>query len=463
MSLSNQKLGTSRRQVFVRGPRPRKMPIIDYHRTRWASIQSGELGLEFVNSPHAAFKFLGPLNIDTLQSSIRALVARHAILSARVVDAPEGPEFHFNPEREIPLHVLDLSHADEAAARSTATEQIWKAFTADEPWFRIFVLKLSATEHVVGFVVHHFIADSWSVAIIIGELLHTYAAIEAGRQLSLPELPIQYSDYVTGVNAWIRGAGAAASAAYWREHLRNAPPTQLPPDFRVEPERTGPITTETQHLANSAVVKLRALSKSAGASMHALVAAAMAAVIAYESKANDVVVVSRVHGRNDTVVFGLIGAFFDSIALRVSVSLDMSFKSLATHMQRTLTRSSPHQDYPYHLVKPALPSIGASDVAPMLSFNDFQPTASEGSGGGQQGNVRPFSLMPRPSIEHSARRYTGIYTLVNVDQAGLRATTEYLSIMYRRETIVQFNQLFCHLLERAGSEPDRALSSLLAQ
>jgi len=228
-----------REPVFVRGPQRRTSPIVNYHRNRWAQIKSGELGLEFVNSTHAALRFPGQLNISALQSSIRTLTARHSILNTFVADTPDDPMFVVNSDRETPLEIIDLSgiEASEVVAKKIATERIWKPFDAGaESQLRVFAIRLSGTEYVVGFVINHFIADAWSVRIVIGELLHAYAAFEAGVEPSLPELPIQYFDYVAGINEWIRSGAAKSSATYWLEYLRNAPATQVPPDFHIEPE-----------------------------------------------------------------------------------------------------------------------------------------------------------------------------------------------------------------------------------
>lgn len=449
--------------VFVRGPQRQTQPIIEYHQKRWGYMKSGDFGIEFINSSHAAFRFRGRLNISALQSSVGAVATRHSILRARVVDTPEGPEFVLLPEHEIRLERIDLSGADaasrEAAARSLATERIWKPFDmGTEPWFRIFAIHLSATEHVVGFVIHHFIADGWSVGIVTRELLQAYAAFNRDVPPALPDLPFQYFDYVAGMNEWIRSGAARSSGTYWREYLRNAPATRVPPDFDLDPETTGLLATESARLPPEVIAKLRAFGESAQTSMHAVVAAALIAVVAHLSKAEDIVLVSRTHGRYDSALFSLVGAFFDSMALRALVTPDMTFQTLATHVQSDLTRASIHQNYPYHLVIPSLQDIGASDIAPMLNFWDASTTAGSES----TRNAQPFELLPRPPVKHSARRYSGFYVRVMIGAEGLSCRTEYLSLMYKSATALHFTQSLCRLLETASRNPSGRLSHLLA-
>lgn len=451
-----------RRPVFVRRPLPERTPIIEYHRSRWENIRSGFLGIEFVNSPHTAVRIRGGLNIASLRCGLSTVISRHPILRARVVDAPEGLEFVLSPESDIPLDVIDLSNESaatrETVARNLVTERIWMPFDADaKHWLRIFVVQLDATDHVLAFVIHHFIADGWTVAIFVQELLHAYGAHETGIAHGLPELPFQYFDYVAGMNEWIRSDAAKVSASYWREYLRNAPATRIPPDFEVEPETYGLLATQSAHTSAAAAADMQAFCRSSGVTMHALVSAAFIAVMAHQSKAQDIVVVTRTHGRNDPALHALIGAFFDAMALRAFVTPDMTFHALATCVWNDLTRSSLHQNYPYHLVVPVLPEIGASNIVPMMNFAYVSAADTTTAD-----YIQPFELAPRPPVPHPAKRYGGFFTQIAAGPDGVHCKAEYMNIMYKETAVTGFLQSICRLLEYGSRDPARRLSDLLA-
>ena len=450
-------------RFFPREPLSR-FPIADHHRPRWANICAGELGLDFTNCVHTTFELRGPLHLAALQESVRALVQRHSILSARVAGAPAGPEFVLDPHREASLDLVDFSHIDagqrRAFAARAAGDLIWKPFASEtEAWFRVFAMTLTANKHVIGFVVHHFICDLWSTRIMVNELLSLYKALATGLQPSLPELRLQYSDYVIGMNEWLRSGEADSTSAYWRDILRNAPPTRVPPDCLVAADRTGPIATQSSHLSPDSVAKLRRLGRSRGIAMSALIAAAMAAVVAHFSSSGDIVIVKRILGRRDPSLLCLVGAFFDSIALRISISMNATFNALASQVHRTLMQSYVHDNYPYQLVKSSLPQIGASDVAPMLNFSDAGTDDSPARKNSTL--LRPFELPPRPVIMTSAGRYTGFNTRVSIDSRGLHIRAEYLGLLYSEATAARFVQTFCDLLQQASLLPERPLASLL--
>jgi len=451
------------RPVLVRKPLSQRLPIIEYHRSRWDNIRSGFLGIEFVNSPHAAVSIPGELIVSALRRALCIVAARHPILRARVVETVDGLEFALSPEDDIPLEVIDLSNEAvaqrQAVARIVVTERIWRPFEADaRHWLRLFAVRLGETEHVVGFVIHHFIADAGSVGIFLQELLHAYAAFASGVAPGLPDLPCQYFDYISGMNQWIRSAAARISGSYWREYLRNAPATRIPPDFEVDPEALGLLATQSARTSAEAVVDVQSFCRSSGMTLHAVVAAAFIGVMAHQSKAQDIVLVTRTHGRTDPALLPMIGAFFDAMALRAFVTLEMSFHALATRVWNDLTRASLHQNYPYHLVVPALAEIGASNIAPMMNFLD-QPAAKATAAAG---HVQSFELAPRPPIQHPAKRYGGFYTQIAARTDGIYCKAEYMDIMYREATVTNFVQAICRLLERGARDPARSLSDLLA-
>jgi hypothetical protein len=84
------------------------------------------------------------------------------------------------------------------------------------PLMRAALIRVSATSHVLILVLHHLVADRWSLRILRTELDAFYAASATGRApQGLPELPIQYGHYA----AWHvdRFSVPGAGDVYWRD------------------------------------------------------------------------------------------------------------------------------------------------------------------------------------------------------------------------------------------------------
>src|SRR6185436_10480572 len=84
-------------------------------------------------------------------------------------------------------------------------------------------------EHLLLVVLHHIVADAWSIAVLLRDLKAFYDA-EAGLPAPLPELPVQYADFAVWQRGWLAGEVLARQLAWWRPRLAGAPVLDLPTD-----------------------------------------------------------------------------------------------------------------------------------------------------------------------------------------------------------------------------------------
>jgi len=85
-------------------------------------------------------------------------------------------------------------------------------------------------------VVHHIVADGWSIALLMRDLGVAYASRCAGRAPGWAELPVQYLDYTLWQRAQFgdlddSASPIAAQLSYWQDVLAGMPErVQLPTD-----------------------------------------------------------------------------------------------------------------------------------------------------------------------------------------------------------------------------------------
>src|SRR4029079_11384925 len=107
------------------------------------------------------------------------------------------------------------------------------------PLARLLLVRLEAAEHAALFVLHHAIADGWSIGILVRELTALYAGfaarLRARLPACLPELPIRYADFAVWQRGWLSGEVLASQLAYWRERLAGAPALLALPADRPRP------------------------------------------------------------------------------------------------------------------------------------------------------------------------------------------------------------------------------------
>src|SRR5262249_57351053 len=78
-------------------------------------------------------------------------------------------------------------------------------------------------EHTLLVVLHHIVADGWSVGVLEREVAALYGAYAEGRPSPLPALPVQYADYAAWQRDWPQDKALERQLAYWKERLAGLP------------------------------------------------------------------------------------------------------------------------------------------------------------------------------------------------------------------------------------------------
>ena len=82
------------------------------------------------------------------------------------------------------------------------------------------------------FVIHHIIADGWSMNLLFHEMGELYAGFATGNQPPLPKLNLQYADYARWQRNFMTSDFLAGELDYWKNKLRGAETVlQLPTDY----------------------------------------------------------------------------------------------------------------------------------------------------------------------------------------------------------------------------------------
>src|ERR1700733_5085927 len=173
-------------------------------------------------------RLTGDLNQEALENSLHALVDRHESLRNSFYEKDGAPFAQIIDASAWKMTVVDLSslsrEESESEERRLVDEEARKHFALDRaPLFRATLFRLSPQRHFLLLIVHHIIADGWSLGILAKELGAFYTAFAAGQSSSLPDIGFQYRDYVR----WERDAGERAASkriAFWLDRLKGPLP-----------------------------------------------------------------------------------------------------------------------------------------------------------------------------------------------------------------------------------------------
>ncbi|MGV6872147.1 amino acid adenylation domain-containing protein [Pseudochelatococcus sp. B33] len=159
----------------------------------------------FAYNEMIAFALTGPLDIAALRRALARLVSRHDILRAvRVDDAG----YHLARDAAVPF--VEETVAGESGVEERLARELASPFDlASGPFVRALLLaEEGAARHVFALIVHHIVADGWSLGLLATELSQLYAAERRDEPARLqPATP--FSDFV----AWTRKLAPDDTAA----------------------------------------------------------------------------------------------------------------------------------------------------------------------------------------------------------------------------------------------------------
>ena len=281
----------------------------------------------------------GRLDAPALRRALDALVRRHDALHVTFEERDGRAVQILHPPQpaEVTFHDLtDRSH--EARGRELEriiAEAVARGFDLERgPLLRFAVVSVEPGRQMVFMTIHHIVCDLWSISVFSRDLAALYGAAREGRPSPLPDLPRRFRDVVAAQRARYEGGRLDPQLAYWRERLRGLPATTEMPIDRPRP----PVQTYRgagwKFVLPAAVAEpFRGLVRSAGATLFMGLFAAYAVLLHRESGQSDLAVGTPIANRGGGELDGMIGLFFNMVALRIDLSDDPTVAELLARVR----------------------------------------------------------------------------------------------------------------------------------
>ena len=333
--------------TIARRPIDAEIPLSFEQEQLWfhAQLEPGSLAY---NVPFGV-ELKGPLKLDLVSQTLRAMVRRHETLRTTFVAVDGQPKQIVNPNDEIALTVTDLTEVPPAERDVLVRRLIDKCKRRPfdlvrGPLFRSVLLRLDPLEHVLLVDLHHIVADNWSTSILVREFVSIYAAYDEQRPAALSELAIQYGDYAFWQRQSLKDERLRDLVAYWKRQLSNPPELRLLAEKATDEDGRG---TEPLVFTKEQFETLRSLSREENVTTFMLLLAAFAATLKQFSGQHDMVVGADVTNRRQPELEDLVGFFINMLVLRVDLSGNPSVRQLLARVRETVGGAIAHQDLPF--------------------------------------------------------------------------------------------------------------------
>ncbi|HEX5598184.1 MAG TPA: condensation domain-containing protein [Micromonosporaceae bacterium] len=265
----------------------------------------------------------GDLDRAALAAALAALVARHEPLRSIVLDATN---IRVLPPGPVSLPAVDA--ADERTAATLTTEFLRRPFAlADEPPFRMMLIRLDALRHWLVLAIHHIATDGESNAIIRDELGQLYSAAVTGKEAGLRPLTVSYGD----IAIWRAGRDDIKLPERLGRHvarLRGAEGRPIALEEPIPLPSAGTGARETRRLGPRLTEAVRAIAHTRRTTVFVTLLAAFTEIAGRWSGSDDVCVGYPVSVREPATAQELVGFFIDTRVLRVDLGGRPSFASV---------------------------------------------------------------------------------------------------------------------------------------
>lgn len=400
----------------------------------------------------------GPLEPAALRRSLQAVVDRHDVLRATFPSTDGWPRQRIAPRLTCPLPELDLSEhrldEQQARLRRTLEADLQQPFSLEKgPILRAKLVRMGPEDHVLLLILHHIVADGWSLGILTDELATCYTADLLGVQPDLAPLPIQYPDFaVWQQSRWAEGA-FESELAFWDDRLDRLTPLRLPTDSPRPTVQTYRGASESLTLPPPLSRRLQAYCRQQHVTLFSTLLAAFQILLARYSDQHDVAVGTPVAGRNRFELESLIGCFINTLVMRADLRADPPFPDFLARVREATLAAFVHQELPFEkLVERLKPDRDPARNPLVQVLFTVQNTPMH--------NLE----MPRlevdfPKIDSHTARFD-LELNVWETQQGIRLIATYSADLFRHETISHLLLHYQALLEGILSDPSRRLSAL---
>ena len=401
----------------------------------------------------AAVRIVGDLNVPVLERALAEIVRRHDTLRTAFTAVHGEPRQHISATATLTLRRMDLANSPAAIDQLLLDEGRTAFDLHTAPLVRGVLARIDGRDHVLALVLHHLVSDGWSSGVIISELAALYDAFALDAPSPLPELALQYSDYVEWQLQSMQGATFDADVAFWKRTLDSVPTLNLPTDHPRPPRPTYAGTSERFRLPGALTAQLEMVARREGATLFMVLLAGFGVLLNRYSGQTDFAIGTTVANRPRTTLEPLIGFFTNMLAMRTDLSGDPSFASLVRRVRDGAHAAFEHQDVPFDRVVDAVQPERMASHNPLVQvcFSLLQAHRESLRLG-----TTHITLLDPPS---PAARFD--LTLILEDTTdGLIGAFEYSSDLFDRATIIRLIAHLHTLLDSAVANPETRVSDL---
>ncbi|HVB41303.1 MAG TPA: amino acid adenylation domain-containing protein [Streptosporangiaceae bacterium] len=395
---------------------------------------------------HLELTLRGRLDRRALQHALDALAIRHEPLRTVFSQEAGVPVATVWPQVGVPLRTGEPGdgQAPDGHKLSARTEQ--------PPLMTARLTTIAADHHVLTLVMHHLVADGWSLA-VLGNEIATYYQRWVDGVAEVPVPTTGFSHYINAERRWLDGPEAAECERYWTTGLAGAPYVIELPLSRPRPARLSSRTAcVVRELTPRETSALRAVAQARKATPFMAVMAAFYALVREITGIDDVVIGIDSVNRSWPGSEELIGTFVNQLPVRLTrPGAGYSFGELLELARRRCLGAYEHEKLPFHKIVAAVNPPRRTGRFPLFQIKLTHQSAWR-TGFSLPGLEVLPRLIPDPVMDPE------LMLDMSGESGALRLELLYLPELLDAETVTAWADAVAGLLRHGIADPDAVLA-----
>ena len=317
-----------------------------------------EGGSTAYNIPKKIF-LRGDYDIESFKRAIYSVIDRHEILRTILKKDDEGEVRQWILDREnINFEIKEIDFRSNLDLKLSISQYIendsYKEFDLElGPLFRMSLLRISESDYVFYYNMHHIISDGWSMDVLYKDVSEYYIHYKTGALLNLSPLKIQYKDYTSWQLSSLSTSNYQVHQDYWIGKLKGELPVIDLPSSKVRPVvKTYRGRRLSTYLTKKQVKGLKRMNQSHKGTLFMSLVTVLKILLFRYTGLKDLIIGTSVSGRNHSDLENQIGFYLNTLILRNTIKAEFSFEDIYKEIRLNILESYEHQEYPFdHLVE----------------------------------------------------------------------------------------------------------------
>jgi len=217
---------------------------------------------------------------------------------------------------------------------------------ATAPLFAVRIARTRDDQYTVAFKMHHIVGDTYSMRLLLHELLMAYDACLKNRQPQLPALHRQYKDHLAVLNLYY-SQNYEAHRKFWKDRF-----STLPPDFKIPGANEEPaeanmrICRKAHFLMPASVMQhLPFWAGKTSASYFIILQAAFKKFLCDRTGVADIIIGTAISGRDNESMQYQVGCYAKTVLIRTDFEKTDSFAEVIGKVKRSNEEMKTYQAF----------------------------------------------------------------------------------------------------------------------